>query len=122
MLGLGSDRKVLGIYFQRRLLLAGAHAARARHPCRLRPAQIRNRETLGARARGTARHGDDGLMRMSRLVVQAVIASSVPAVWPTLLDKSAADQGDSGLGVSHFLPRSQRVARMRARRQAPRRS
>ncbi len=67
VLGLGSDRKVLGIYFQRRLLLAGAHAARPRHPCRLRPAQIRNRKTLGARAPGAARHGDDGLMRMARL-------------------------------------------------------
>src|SRR5258708_3007639 len=61
MFGLGSDRKVFGIYFQRRLLLAGAHAARPRHPCRLRPAQIRNREIVGARAPGAARHGDDGL-------------------------------------------------------------
>src|SRR5260370_36748167 len=65
MFGLGSDRKVFGIHFQGRFLLAGAHATWPRHPCRLRPAQIRNREIVGARAAGAARHGDDGLMMAS---------------------------------------------------------
>ncbi len=65
VLGLGPDRKVFRIYFQRRLLLAGAHAARPRYPCRLRPAQIRDREIVGARAAGAARHGDDGLRAWS---------------------------------------------------------
>src|SRR6266436_6185896 len=75
MLGLGPDRKVLGIYFQRRLFLAGAHPARPRHPCRLRPIEVGDRETVSARAPGAARHGDDGLMPMARPVVQSVIAS-----------------------------------------------
>ena len=48
---------------RRRLCLAGAHAARARHPGRLRPAQERDREAVRPRAAGAARHGDDGLMR-----------------------------------------------------------
>ena len=69
VLGLGPDRKILRIYFQRRLFLAGAHAARPRHPRRLRPAEIRNRETVGARAAGAARHGDDGLMRCRLSVI-----------------------------------------------------
>ena len=54
--------KVLRIHLQRRLFLAGAHAARPRHPRRLRPAEIRDREIVGARAAGAARDGDDGLM------------------------------------------------------------
>src|ERR1043165_3545031 len=61
MLRLGADRKILRVHLQRRLFVAGAHAARARHPRRLRPAQERNREALRARAHGAARHGDDGL-------------------------------------------------------------
>ena len=46
---------------QRRLCLAGAHAARPRHPRRLRPAQERDRKALRPRAPRAARHGDDGL-------------------------------------------------------------
>ena len=63
MLGLGADREILRDRLQRRLRLAGAHAARPRHPRRLRPAQERDRKALGPRAAGVARHGDDGLMR-----------------------------------------------------------
>jgi adenine C2-methylase RlmN of 23S rRNA A2503 and tRNA A37 len=47
------------------------HAARPRHPRRLRPVEVGDRKTVRARARGAARYGDDGLM-----VVSAVIARS----------------------------------------------
>src|SRR5262249_29473082 len=62
MLGLGSNREILRVYFQRRLFLAGAHAARPRYPCRLRAAEIRDRKIVGAGAAGAARDGDDGMM------------------------------------------------------------
>ena len=45
MLGLGADRGVLRDRFPRRLRLPGPHAARPRHPRRLRPAEKRNRKT-----------------------------------------------------------------------------
>ena len=73
MLGLGADRKVLRIYLQRRLFLAGAHPARPRHPRRLRAVEIGDREIVGARAPGAARHGDDGLMH--GVLAYLVIAS-----------------------------------------------
>ena len=86
MFGLGPDRKILGIYLQRRLLLAGAHAARPRHPGRLRPVEIGDREIVGARAAGAARHGDDGLsdvaaeFRPSLRGAQATKRSVLPAL------------------------------------------
>ena len=61
MFRLGADREILAGRVRRRLCLAGAHAARPRHSCRLRPAQERDREAVGARTHGAARHGDDGL-------------------------------------------------------------
>ena len=67
MLGLGADREILRGRVQRRLCLAGAHAARPRHPRRLRPAQERDREALRARAHGAARHGDDGLISRTQM-------------------------------------------------------
>ena len=56
-----TDREILASRVRRRLCFAGAHPARARYLGRLRSAQERNREALGARAHGVARHGDDGL-------------------------------------------------------------
>ena len=61
MFRLGADREIFAGRVRRRLCLAGAHAARARHFGRLRPAQERDRKAVGARAHGAARHGDDGL-------------------------------------------------------------
>src|SRR5690242_17200616 len=61
MFGLESDREILRIHFQRRIFLAGSHAARPRYSGRLRPAQVRNRKTVGPRTSGASRHGDDGL-------------------------------------------------------------
>ena len=40
VLGLGDDREVCRLHQQRWLRLADSHAARTRHPCRLRPAEI----------------------------------------------------------------------------------
>src|SRR5712691_83140 len=75
MLRLGPDRAVLRDHLQRRLFVAGAHAARARHSRRLRPAQERDRETLRARAHGAARDGDDGLIMgvILRLLLRLIL-------------------------------------------------
>src|SRR4051812_6311761 len=75
MLGLGPDRKILRIHFQRRLFLAGAHPARPRHPRRLRPAQVGDGKAVGPRTPGAARHGDDGLASN----VRALASSSLRA-------------------------------------------
>src|SRR5262249_57162416 len=80
MLRLGPDREILRSRFRRRLCFAGAHAAWPRHSRRLRPAQKRNRKTLGARAPGASGHGDDGLtagyppMSLLARIVMAFIA------------------------------------------------
>src|SRR3954467_9579953 len=76
MFGLGSDRKILGIYFQRRLFLAGAHAARPRHPCGLRAAEVRDRKIVGTRTAGVARDGNDGLAMVRAVVERASGPSS----------------------------------------------
>ena len=66
MLRLGADREILRNRLRCRLCLAGAHAARPRHSRRLRPAQKRDRKTLGPRAAGAARDGHDGLIMTDR--------------------------------------------------------
>ena len=82
MLGLGPDREILRDRVQRRLCLAGAHAARPRHPRRLRPAQERDREALRPRAAGAARHGDDGLRPMDVVLRLCCVSSSCrSAIW-----------------------------------------
>src|SRR5271170_7440612 len=73
MFGLAADREILRIYLQRRLFVAGAHAARTRHFGCLRATEIRDRKALGARAGGVARNGDDGLD--TRSFVHLIIAS-----------------------------------------------
>src|ERR1700730_5980225 len=109
MLGLGADREILRGDFQCRLRLAGAHAARPRHSRRLRPAQERHRKAQRPRAAGAARHGDDGLMFVGRLVLRlflvplgccfaiciAVLFVMV-AQWTRMAALTAADD-DSGL-------------------------
>src|SRR5579872_558024 len=62
MLGLGENRKILRIYLQCGLFIAGPHATWPRYPRRLRPAEIGDRKIVGARAPGAARDGDDGLI------------------------------------------------------------
>ena len=61
--GLGADREILRSRVQRRLCVAGAYPARARHPGRLRPAQERDREALRPRTARPACHGNDRLRR-----------------------------------------------------------
>src|SRR5882724_6378527 len=61
MFGLGPNREILRIHLQCWLFLAGTHAARSRHSRRLRAIEIGDREIVGARTPGAARHGDDGL-------------------------------------------------------------
>src|SRR5436190_18700324 len=75
MLRLGENRDILRVHLQRRLLYAGADAARARHPGGLRSAQERYREALRARAHGAARDGDDGLRMDSvfRLMLRFIL-------------------------------------------------
>src|SRR5438105_2529780 len=92
MLRVGADRKILRAHLQRRLFVAGAHPARARHSRRLRPAQECNRETLRARADGAARNGDDGLMGMLGLkrlgiIVAGYVAGCAVAVATAMLTK-----------------------------------
>src|SRR5262249_56753705 len=78
-------RKVLRDRIQRRLCLAGAHAARARHPRRLRPAQEREREIVGARAARAARHGDDRLRLQRQSLTRMVQANPMDSVAPLIL-------------------------------------
>ena len=64
VLGLGANREVFAGRVRCRLRLAGAHAARARYSGSLRPAQERDRKTLGARTHGVACHGYGGVMAL----------------------------------------------------------
>ena len=107
MFGLGPDRKVLGIYFQRRLLLAGAHAARPRYPCRLRPVEIGDREIVGARAAGAARHGDDGLIVMMRASRCARLCEPTDRASARPMTDSAKQSGVSGHGSGLLRSRAQ---------------
>src|SRR4051794_41972888 len=96
MLGLGPDRKVLGIHFQRRLFLAGAHPARPRYPRRLRAVEIGDRKIVGARAAGAPRHGDDGLTRPLRNPTRCPYSPSRRSGWgPGLSDPGIPLAGDS---------------------------
>src|SRR5665647_56102 len=83
MLGLGADREILRRRVRRRLLLAGAHAARPGHCRCLRPTQKRDRKIVRPRTHGAARHGDDGLALafIGRLIVIAfaVMVASLAA-------------------------------------------
>src|SRR6516164_4889260 len=68
MLGLGPHRGLLRDRVQRRLCLAHSHAARTRHPCRLRSAEERDRETARPRpADARERHRRGGNVREPRM-------------------------------------------------------
>src|ERR1700747_3280475 len=122
MLGLGPDRAVFRGRVQRRLRVAGTHAARARHSRRLRPAQERDREAFRARAHGLARHGDDRLRSSLALLarifvvffafVLACVAAAVVTTfalllpgWNALSDRPLDQQGVAvmvGLSAAFF--------------------
>ncbi len=76
MLRLGADREILPGGVRRRLCLAGAHAARSRHPGRLRSAQERDGKTLRPRASRAPRHGDDRLITFPRPACGERVASA----------------------------------------------
>src|SRR6185503_12390466 len=80
MLRLGADREVLAGRVRRRICLACAHAARPRHSRRLRPAQERVGEAVGARATGIARDGDDGRMSLLGRIIVIVFALIVSSI------------------------------------------
>ena len=69
VLGLGDDREIRRLHQQCRLRLADPHAARPRHPRRLRPAQVRIRAHAEDRPAGAGSDDDRGARRgVSRLV------------------------------------------------------
>ena len=109
MLGLGADREVLRSGVQRRLCLAGAHAARARHSRRLRPAQERDREAVGARAHGAACHGDDGLKatvnylsRLGIIILGYIAACVVAGLLFSIAWATQENAIDGGTVLSHL--------------------
>ena len=73
VLGLGDDREVRRLHKQCRLRLADPHAARPRHPGRLRPAQIRIRAHEEVRPAGARSHDDRRTRRGVSLVLAYLI-------------------------------------------------
>src|SRR3984885_16181468 len=108
MFGLAADREILRIHLQCRLFVAGAYAARPRHPGCLWAIEVGDRKAVGTRAAGIARDGEDGLSElMQRQMGSSLRANGSRECAPDdrLRRSNPELTQDSGL-LRHFAPRN----------------